>query len=123
MGTRELLLLILVFILVAVATTMAIFIVQETHVESAKDNVRSQLLNYSTEALGWAMRPAFVGGGDHSFDQFSWKVIRADSIQPDIEFQYEVTENGKALVMYGFHSLIDDTLSVEIRLPDGVTMQ
>lgn len=123
MGTRELLLLILVFILVAVSTTMAIFIVQETHIESAKDNVRSQLLNYSTEALGWAMRPAFIGGGNQSFNQFQWKVIRADSIQPDIEFQFEVRESGKALLLLGFHELVDDTISVEIRIPEGVTME
>lgn len=123
MGTRELLLLILVFIVVAVATTMAILIVQETHIESAKDSVRTQLLSFSAQAHGWAMRPDFIGGGNHSFNQFSWKVIRADSIQPDIEFLYEIKDSGKSLILIGTHELVEDTMSIEVRIPDGVTMR
>lgn len=123
MATRELLLLTLVFILVALATVMAIRIVQENHTESAKDSVRTQLLNYAAEAQGWAMKPSFIGGGDHSFQRFSWSVIRADSIQPDIQFLYEIHQSGKSLVLLGRHALVEDTLSVEVRLPDGVSMR
>lgn len=123
MATRELLLLTLVFILVALATVMAIRIVQENHTESAKDSVRTQLLNYAAEAQGWALKPAFIGGGDHSFRQFTWAAIRADSIQPDIQFLYEVRESGKSLVLIGMHAMVEDTLSLEVRLPNGVTMR
>jgi hypothetical protein len=123
MGTRELLLLILVFIVVAVATTMAILIVQETHIESAKDNVRTQLMSFSAQAHGWAMRPDFIGGGNQSFNGFSWSAIRADSIQPDIEFFYEINDSGKSLTLIGTHALVDDTMSVEVRIPDGISMR
>jgi len=123
MATRELLLLTLVFILVALATVMAIFVVQETQSETAKDNVNTQLLNFAAEAQGWALKPAFIGGGDKSFQHFSWSKIRADSIQPDIQFLYEVRESGKSLVLIGMHALVEDTLSLEVRLPEGVSMR
>ncbi len=122
MATRELLLLILVFILVALATVMAIYIVQETQIESAKDSVRTQLLNFAAEAQGWAMKPAFIGGGDNSFRAFNWSAIRADSIQPDIEYLYEVGNSGRSLRLVGVHALVEDTLSLEVRLPEGVSV-
>jgi hypothetical protein len=123
MATRELFLLVLVFILVALSTVMGFQMVQSTHSESIKDSIRSQLLDYAAQAQGWAMRPAFVGGGDRSFSGFNWDVIQVDPNQPDIEYLFLIADSGKTLVLSGVSTQVEDTLSLQVKMPEGIMME
>ena len=75
MGQQQLLLVILVTIIVGIATVVAINTFGSAADAANIDAVRQDLASIAAAAQGHYMKPAMLGGGSRSFENFSFETI------------------------------------------------
>ena len=72
MGQQQLLLIILVTLIVALATFLALSAMNEGARNAVIDGVKTDLLELSVEAQGYYIRPVGMGGGGRTFNDISF---------------------------------------------------
>ncbi|WP_445666103.1 hypothetical protein [Fodinibius sp. AD559] len=95
MGQQQLLLVILVTIIVGIATVVAINTFSSASDSANVDAARQDMLTMASNAQGWFMKPAMMGGGGNAFDASSGDAITLEDICPGtVETSTCNTENG-----------------------------
>lgn len=95
MGQQQLLLVILVTIIVGIATVVAINTFSSASDSANVDAARQDMLTMASNAQGWYMKPAMMGGGGNAFDASSGDAITLEDICPGtVESSACNTENG-----------------------------
>ncbi|HEY9164985.1 MAG TPA: hypothetical protein VIS48_02360 [Candidatus Kryptonia bacterium] len=117
MGTQQLLFLILVAIIVAVAISLAIIYFKSNQQETEINEVINELNHVSVTAQGWYRKPTQMGGGNGSFDGFTFMSIS----QPDSTdlAKYQIVSTGGNLLKLEAVGHLNFSLSVSV-YPDSI---
>ncbi len=95
MGQQQLLLVILVTIIVGIATVVAINTFSAASDSANVDAARQDMLTMASNAQGWFMKPAMMGGGGNAFDDTNGDAITVEDICPGtVSGTVCTTENG-----------------------------
>ena len=93
MGQQQLILLVLVFIIVGIASVVAIDTFQESRDSSAKDAARIDMLNAINNAQKYYLAPTSIGGGGKSFSGISFQDLSMDSVNENASYSLSASNN------------------------------
>ena len=105
MGQQQLILLVLVFIIVGIASVVAINTFQESKNSAAKDAARIDMLNAISSAQKYYLAPTSMGGGDKSFTGITFKDISIDSVNENTS--YSLTASNGSFEITAVNSVYD----------------
>ena len=90
MGQQQILLLVLIFVIVGIASIVAINTMQSTHDDANTDAIRQDLLQAHSVAVAYSRRNAQTGGGGGSFAQVQLRDIMLPARNENAT--YEITD-------------------------------
>lgn len=105
MGQQQLILLVLVFIIVGIASVVAIDTFQESRDSAAKDAARVDMLGAISSAQKYYMAPSSIGGGGKSYTGISFKDLSIDSVNENAT--YTLTASNNTFVITAVNSTYD----------------
>lgn len=103
MGQQELIILILTFVIVGIATVAAINTFQSSRDTANYEAVKQDMLNYIGKAQKYYFMPQQMGGGGESFDGINKQLAGIDTTNTNAE--YTLTESDQTLVIEGTNTL------------------
>lgn len=80
MGQQQLILLIIVFIIVGIATITAINTFENSSDQTNKESIKLMMIDVVGYAKAYYLRPISLGGGGGSFENISLNDVRIDSM-------------------------------------------
>lgn len=111
MGQQQLLLIILVTLIVALATILALSAMNEGAKNAALDGIRTELLELSVEAQGYYARPTGMGGGGRSFEGISFENLSISAVITGADS--EIASNMYATYTISGHSRSEFLITAE----------
>ena len=113
MGQQQLLLIVLGIIVVAIAVVLGIWLFNVNAVDAKRNNVTNELVNLSSMAHGFYLRPVTMGGGGHTFT--GWKI--PDQLKVTANGSYTATVYTDSVVVIGTgNEVVTGTDSVQVKI-------
>ena len=84
MGQQQLLLLVLSAIIVGISIVIGINMFASSAVQANQDAVLQDCMNIAARAQEWYRRPAVMGGGNHSFEDVTFRALNIDSLNENV---------------------------------------
>lgn len=113
MGQQQLLLIVLGIIVVAIAVVMGIWLFNVNAIDAKRNNVTNELVNLSSMAHGFYLRPITMGGGGHSFT--GWKI--PSELQITANGNYTATVYSDSVVITGMgNEVVTGNDSVQVKI-------
>lgn len=97
MGQQQLILLVLVFIIVGIATVVAIDRFSGAQNSAASDAARVDILNAISNAQKYYSTPEAMGGGGQSYDGITFNDLSMDSVNTNAS--YSLNASGNTLII------------------------
>ena len=118
MGTQQVVLIVLVAIMVAIASSLAIVYFKSQQQETEMNEVINEMNHTAATAQGWYRKPAAYSGGDRSFAGFTFKSIG----EPDSDdvARYEVVSASGQLLQLKATGRENFTVAVDV-YPDSIS--
>lgn len=90
MGQQQIILILLVTVIVAFATIIAINTMEQSHINSNHDAIRQKMMEVNTLAQGYYYKNRSMGGGGGSFQDITFEHINVDTSDNELgEFSIE----------------------------------
>lgn len=99
MGQQQLLLLILVFIVVGIATFVAIEVFEDSLMNGNRDAIQQDMIAAIGKAQKYYHMPSGMGGGGESFNGITLENVQLDST--NLNGSYEISGSGSTLEIIG----------------------
>lgn len=97
MGQQQLILIILGIVIVSVAIALGMTLFSTGHDTATRDMIVNDLTRIASHAQHHYIKPASLGGGSNSFDNF----YISDSIRENAVAEYTAEPDGRSLVLTG----------------------
>ncbi len=113
MGQQQLLLIVLGIIVVAIAVVLGIWLFNVNAVDAKRNNVTNELVNLSSMAHGYYLRPVTMGGGGHTFT--GWKI--PGQLKVTANGSYTATVYTDSVIVIGTgNEVVTGTDSVQVKI-------